>query len=86
MDLTIRRTRHPSDSLRKDALKQPKLENKKKKKNIITTSLKETRGKIHIPEQDIDKLITKRPKALKRKISDSLIEKMAPEKKKSKQK
>lgn len=82
MDLTIRRTRMASESLRKEALKRPKHETKKKK-NIITTALKETRGKIHIPTQDIDKLVTKKPKGLKRKLSDG-AESIAPEKKKAK--
>lgn len=68
-DLVLRRSRVASDSLRKDALSQPKTTKPKKQKNISTTSLKETMGRIHIPDQKIDQIVSKKPKGLKRGLA-----------------
>lgn len=71
MDLRLRRSRMASDALKKDASIQPKTTKPKKQKNIETSSLKETIGRIHIPDQKIDQIVTKKPKGLKRNLSES---------------
>ncbi|KAJ8603010.1 hypothetical protein CTAYLR_001551 [Chrysophaeum taylorii] len=64
--LDLRRHHSPSLDLWKTALKQPKQLKPKKRKNISTTPLRDTVGKVHVGRQDIDALQARKVKALKR--------------------
>jgi len=67
IDLSVRRTKLASEDLRKEALRQTK--KPKKIKNVATTVMRDTVGTVHVPGQDLDKLIarTKMAKALRSK-------------------
>lgn len=66
MDLTVRRTKLASDDLRKESCRQPKELKPAKQKNMGTTALKESVGTVHVPRQDMNNLVTKKPRGLKR--------------------
>lgn len=69
MDLTLRRSKLASEDLRKEALRVPAQLNPSKKKNISKTGLNDTVGRIHVPNQEIDKIVTYKPRGLKRSLS-----------------
>lgn len=68
--LKLRRDHTPSLDVWKTALKQPKALKPKKRKNITTTSLGDTIGKIHVAKQDLDALQVRKVKALKKSPVD----------------
>lgn len=68
--LQLRRDHAPTLDVWKTALKQPKELKPKKRKNISTTSLGDTIGKIHLAKQDIDALQVRKVKALKKSPKD----------------
>lgn len=70
MDLTIRRTKLASEDLRKESLRSPAQLNPTKKKNISKSGLNDTLGRLHVPNQGIDKIVTHKPRGLKRHLSD----------------
>lgn len=67
LDLKLGRTRFASEQLMKQALKVPKELAPRKVKNIETTSLGETVGRIHMQKQDFDSLQSRKVKALKKR-------------------
>jgi len=67
IDMKMGRTRFASDQLMKQALKVPKELAPKKVKNIGTTVLGETVGRIHMQKQDFDTLQSRKVKALKKR-------------------
>ena len=67
MVLQLRRDHRPSLELWKLALKQPKELKPKKKKNVKTTDLGDTVGRIHLGKQNTDEIQTRKVKALKKR-------------------
>jgi len=78
LDLSLRRTQAADPDLMKQAMKQPKLKKEdiesglgKKRKNVEIDEMGDTRGRIHMPKQDLSKLQTRKMKGLKKpRISD----------------
>lgn len=85
MDLTVRRSKLAAEDLRRESLKTPAALQAKKRKNITTTALKATVGRLHVPNQEIDKIVSYKPKGLKRTLEgdDTEITKPAKRVKKS---
>lgn len=71
MDFTLRRSKLASEDLRKEALRVPVQLQPTKKKNISKTGLNDTVGRIHVPNQEIDKIVTYKPRGLKRTLSEN---------------
>lgn len=67
MDLKIGRTRFAPRDLMKQALRQPKELKPKKEKNMSTTGLGETLGRVHVGDQKLATIQTRKMKALKNK-------------------
>lgn len=65
LDLVIRRTKQPPNGLEKEALKQPKLE-QKKQKNVGGDILDGKVGRIYMPKQDMDEIALGKMKGVKR--------------------
>jgi ribosome production factor 2 len=65
LDLVIRRTKQPPNGLEKEALKQPKLE-QKKQKNVGGDILDGKIGRIYMPKQDVDEIALGKMKGVKR--------------------
>lgn len=87
MDLSVRRTKLASEDLRKESLRTPAQLNPSKQKNISKTGLNETVGRLHVPNQEIDKIVTYKPRGLKRNLINPSDEGAAEAKKpKSKEK
>jgi ribosome production factor 2 len=73
IDFTIRRVQEADDEMMKLALKKPKIAKKdvesglgKKRKNIETDTMGDRVGKIHLGKQDLNKLQSRKVKALGR--------------------
>lgn len=66
MDFEIRRTKIASEDLYKLARRQPKSLKPTPKRNISTDGLGNTHGRIHVGKQLIDKIQTRKVRALKR--------------------
>lgn len=66
LKLELRRDHAPSFELWKLSLKQPKELKPKKRKNISTTSIGDTVGKIHVAKQDLDSIQVRKVRALKK--------------------
>lgn len=81
MDLTIRRNKLAAVDLRKESLRQPAQLNPSKQKNVSKTGLLETVGRLHVPDQGIDKIVSYRPRGLKRTLIDPSDEGAGPKKK-----
>ncbi|KAL3277352.1 hypothetical protein HHI36_012702 [Cryptolaemus montrouzieri] len=77
IDLTLRRSKLPSEDLLKEASKKPRELKVHKKKNISTDALGTTHGRIHIGKQDINKLQTRKMKGLKKTPEERKKEKIA---------
>ncbi|XP_029676467.1 ribosome production factor 2 homolog [Formica exsecta] len=78
-DLLCRRNKFASEDLFKDACKKPKALKVKKKKNISTDTFGTTFGRIHIGEQNINNIQTRKMKGLKK----TLLEKKSAQKRKN---
>ncbi|KAL2726275.1 ribosome production factor 2 [Vespula maculifrons] len=70
IDLVCRRTKLASADHFKQACKKPKELKIKKKKNISTNVLGTTFGRIHIGEQNINKIQTRKLKGLKKTLAE----------------
>ena len=68
--LELRREHQPALELWKAALKQPKGLKPKKRKNISTTDLGDTVGRIHLGVQKTGEIQTRKVKALKKRAGD----------------
>jgi len=68
--LDLRRDHKPALELWKVALKQPKALKARKKKNVKTTSLGDTVGRIHLGKQRTDELQSRKVKALRKPRTD----------------
>ena len=68
--LELRRDHQPALELWKRALRQPKGLKPKKRKNIATTDLGDTVGRIHLGVQKTDELQTRKVKALRKGAGD----------------
>ena len=66
LSLKMRRDHQPSLELWKASLKQPKGLKPKKRKNRSTTDLGEVHGRLHLGNQKVDELQSRKVKALKR--------------------
>lgn len=66
IDFTIRRNKLASEDLFKSACKQPKQLKAKKVKNVSRDSFGSKLGRVHIKQQDINKLQTRKMKGLKK--------------------
>ena len=66
IDLTLRRSKLPSEDLMKEALRKPKELKVTKKKNISVDGLGTTHGRIHVGKQEIQKIQTRKMKGLKK--------------------
>lgn len=66
LDLRVRRVREPSDDMWKQATRVPKEVGVKKTKNISRDGLGDQYGRIHLGKQDINKIQTRKVKALKK--------------------
>ena len=67
IDFVMRRTRHASDEVWKKATWVPKEIHDKKTKNVSYDSMGDKYGRIHMGKQEIDKIQTRKIKALKNK-------------------
>ncbi|XP_044756446.1 ribosome production factor 2 homolog [Coccinella septempunctata] len=76
VDLTLRRSKLPSEDLMKEACKKPKELKAKPKKNISTDGLGTTHGRIHVGKQEINKLQTRKMKGLKKSAVEIMAKKM----------
>jgi ribosome production factor 2 len=72
LDLTLRRYQPPDPELLKQSLKRPKLKKQdvekglgRKKKNMEVDEMGDLRGRVHVGEQDLSKLQTRKMKGLK---------------------
>ncbi|KAJ2782357.1 rRNA-binding ribosome biosynthesis protein rpf2 [Coemansia interrupta] len=70
LDLRIRRVRYPSDDMMKMATKVPKELKQTKVKNISRDGMGDKYGRVHLGKQDINKIQTRKVKALKKKLDD----------------
>ncbi|CCX10207.1 Brix domain-containing protein [Pyronema domesticum] len=70
MDCTIRRTREPDADMLKEALKTPRKQIPKTKKNIGMNVIGDKIAKIHTGKQDLGKLQTRKMKGLKKRELD----------------
>lgn len=70
IDWVVGRTRFASSELMKQALKKPKELKPKKEKNISTTPLGETKGRVHVGQQKLDQIQVRKVKALKKTRSE----------------
>lgn len=77
IDLTLRRSKLPTEDLMKEALKKPKELKVTKKKNISTDNLGTTHGRIHVGKQEIQKIQTRKMKGLKKTLGEKKVEKAA---------
>lgn len=77
IDMKLGRSRAASEELMKQALKVPKELKAKKVKNISTTDLGETVGRVHMQKQDFDQLQSRKVKALKKPKLDKAAKKIA---------
>ncbi|KAJ3105222.1 rRNA-binding ribosome biosynthesis protein rpf2 [Phlyctochytrium planicorne] len=66
LEMELRRTRKPDESLWKHSLKVPKVLKPKVTKNIERDSMGDKVGRIHMEKQDMSKLQTRKMKGLKR--------------------
>jgi len=66
MDLTIRRHRPAQESLLKEAMRMPRTAGKSKIKNAKMDSLLGKVGRIYMPQQEPEKMATKKMKGVKR--------------------
>lgn len=66
MDFSIRRIEAAQDDVLQEALKKPKSQEVKAKKNIDINPIGDKVGRIHIDKQDLNKLQTRKMKGLKR--------------------
>lgn len=64
--LELRRDHTPSFDLWKAALKQPRELKPAKRKNVSTTSVGDTVGRLHVARQDLDAIQVRKVKALKK--------------------
>ncbi len=71
----VRRSKLGSDELYKEAKKQPKEIQPKKKKNISRDAFGSTLGRIHMQKQDLSKLQLRKVKALKKAPDAKKVEK-----------
>eukprot|EP00164_Ancoracysta_twista_P002372 GFYU01003142.1.p1 GENE.GFYU01003142.1~~GFYU01003142.1.p1 ORF type:complete len:304 (-),score=88.45 GFYU01003142.1:55-966(-) len=60
IDLKLRRTKHASDDVQKESMKQAKGSKVGSTKNITTDTLKNKLGRIHMAKQDLDDMAIKR--------------------------
>lgn len=74
IDLVLGRHRLPSDEMSRQAHKTPKELKPQKVKNIETTALGETVGRIHMQRQDFDSLQSRKVKALKKRKHPEQVE------------
>jgi ribosome production factor 2 len=65
-DFTLRRTHLAAESLYKDALRRPKLNKPKKKKNVAHDVFGTKTGLVHMEKQDLGGLQTRKMKGLKK--------------------
>ncbi|XP_067645918.1 ribosome production factor 2 homolog [Eurosta solidaginis] len=65
-DFSIRRTKIASEDLYKQARKQPKQLQAKKKKNLTYDEMGNTHGRVHLGKQNVTKIQTRRVKGLKK--------------------
>jgi len=72
IDFRLKRTKLASDDLMRVACRQPKENLMKKKKNIEKNALGSTLGRVHMDKQDLDKIQTRRMRALKRSSQKEL--------------
>lgn len=66
VDLTVRRSKLPSEDLMKQACRKPKQLKIRKTKNISRDGLGTTHGRIHVGQQDLNKLQTRKMKGLRK--------------------
>jgi ribosome production factor 2 len=74
IDMKLGRIRAASDELTKVALKVPKELKPTKTKNVDTTVLGETVGRVHMQKQDFDSLQSRKVKALKKRKHEQVEE------------
>jgi ribosome production factor 2 len=66
MDMSVRRVQHANPDVEKIALKRPKLAKKKHVKNVGRNAFSDKVGRLHMGNQDLDKLQLRKVKALKK--------------------
>lgn len=70
MDFRLGRLREADESMLKDAMKRPRTNEERTKKNISTDLMGDKMGRIHLEKQDLNDLQTRKMKALKRDRKD----------------
>lgn len=79
IDLVMRRNKIATESLFKEARKIPKAAKPKKQKNISFDTLGSKHGTVHMKPQDMNKLQTRKVRALKRRRTEDHGNKETPE-------
>ncbi|XP_018328110.1 ribosome production factor 2 homolog [Agrilus planipennis] len=82
-DMSLRRSKLPSEDLMKQACKKPKELKVIKKKNIDKDALGNTKGRIHIGKQEIYKIQTRKMKGLKKTAREKKMEQLLKQQEKS---
>ncbi|XP_966621.2 ribosome production factor 2 homolog [Tribolium castaneum] len=77
IDLSLRRSKLPSEDLMKEALRKPKELKVSKKKNISVDGLGTTHGRIHVGKQEINKIQTRKMKGLKKTTDEKKLKRAA---------
>lgn len=66
MDFRVGRVKEPDESMLKDAMKKARGLEERPKKNIVTDSMGDKIGRVHLGRQDLSELQLRKMKALKR--------------------
>ncbi|KAI1874560.1 hypothetical protein JX265_004768 [Neoarthrinium moseri] len=66
MDFRVGRMQEPDAEMLKEALKKPRTNEERTKKNVTTDSMGDKLGRIHLGRQDLSELQTRKMKGLKR--------------------
>ncbi len=79
MDFRVGRMREPDEAMRKEAMKTPRGLEERPKKNIITDTMGDKIGRVHVGKQDLGTMQTRKMKGLKRSRLDDADEEVGVE-------
>lgn len=66
MDFRVGRMQQPDEAMLKEAMKKPRGLEERPKKNIVTDTMGDKIGRVHVGKQDLDQMQTRKMKGLKR--------------------
>lgn len=77
IDLSLRRSKLPTEDLMKEALRKPRELKVTKKKNVSVDKLGTTHGRIHVGKQEINRIQTRKMKGLKKTVDERKLKRAA---------